>query len=239
MQSVESSVCSASFDCDDLVIEHGSIRPADLFDHDTKLPHFIFTPTGSTICAYSPNRLHCQFANGKQFSWTPSNVNAFFSSLENWPLDAPQSWIIAEATFLPSTSFIVVLFVPSQNLRPIRSLLCLLNLSDEKSATFTRVISLRGRAEAIHAIAVDRESISPFDGIVAVAFERGLLALVASQSSLNTFHYLTPRGESIAKLPSSSVRITLLQYVPQIKSLVVGFNFGGWEMWSLTKLQLM
>ncbi|KAL5971884.1 Protein ELYS [Taenia solium] len=192
MQSVESSVCTAPFDCDDLVIRHGSVRPAELFDQNTKLPHFIFTPTGSTICAYSPNRLHCQFANGKQFSWTPFNADGLFASLENWPIDAPRSWIIAEVTFLPSSSSMVVLFAPSQDVRPKRSLVCLMNISDEKPVNFTRFISLRGRAEAIHAIAVD-----------------------------------------------PSVRVTLLQYVPQIKSLVVGFDFGGWQMWSLTKLQLI
>ncbi|VDK36694.1 unnamed protein product [Taenia asiatica] len=288
MQSVESSVCTAPFDCDDLVIKHGSIRPAELFDQSTKLPHFIFTPTGSTICAYSPNRLHCQFANGKQFSWTPFNADGLFASLENWPIDAPRSWIIAEVTFLPSSSSMVVLFAPSQDVRPKRSLVCLINISDEKPANFTRFISLRGRAETIHAIAVDRKSFPSFDGMVVVAFECGLLALVdlcldwklekpraepsvcvsvkqclesfskgellspfsqsfehslvnlnASRISLNGFYYQTPRGETIAKVPSSSVRVTLLQYVPQIKSLVVGFDFGGWQMWSLTKLQLI
>ncbi|KAH9279030.1 hypothetical protein ECG_08602 [Echinococcus granulosus] len=288
MQSVESSVCTTSFDCDDLVLKHGSIRPADLFDQSTKLPHFIFTPTGSIICAYSSNRLHCQFANGKQFSWTPSNADVLFSSLENWPNDAPRSWIIAEAAFLPSTSIMAALFVPSHDARPKRSLVCLLNLSDGKSVKFTRFISLRGRAEAIHAVAVNHKSIPPFDGMVAVAFERGLLTLLdlcldwkpdrprvepsvcvsikqcleaflkeelispfsqsfehslvnlnESRISLNSFYYQTPRGETIAKLPSTSVGVTLLHYVQQIKSLIVGFSFGGWQMWSLTKLQLI
>lgn len=180
MQSVEYSVCTAPFDCDDLVIRHGSIRSADLFDQSTKLPHFIFTPTGSTTCAYSPNRLHCQFASGKQFSWTPSNADGFFESLESWPIDAPRSWIIAEVAFLPSSSSMVVLFTPSQDIRPKRSLVCLLSLSDEKSVKFTRFISLRGRAEAIHAVAVGRQSFPSFDGMVVVAFEGGLLALVGN-----------------------------------------------------------
>lgn len=83
-----------------------------------------------------------------------------------------------EAAFLPLNPHIVVLFSLLPEVRPRRSLLCLLNHDDGKSVKFSRFIYVRGRAEAIHAISADRKSILSFDGIVAVAFEHGLVALL-------------------------------------------------------------
>ncbi len=37
----------------------------------------------------------------------------------------------------------------------------------------------------------------------------------------------------------ASVKVTLLQWVNEIKGLVVGFNFGGWQVWRLTDLRLV
>ena len=178
MKSVESSIHTTAFDCEDAALRHGPLRSSELFDQSTNLPHFIFTPTGSVICAYTPSRLHCQFSNGREFFWAPSSATTNFSSLENWPVDTPLCWSIVEANFLASTSYLVVLLSLPPEVRPQRSLVCLLNLDDVKSFTSSRFISLRGRAEAIHLISADKKSILSFNGVVAVAFGHGLVALL-------------------------------------------------------------
>ena len=82
------------------------------------------------------------------------------------------------ATFIPSTPYIVVLLSLPLEVRPQRSLICLLNYEDGKSIKFSRFISIRGRAEAFHVVSYDRKSIPSFDGALAVAFGHGLVALL-------------------------------------------------------------
>uniref|UniRef100_A0A5K3EZU7 ELYS-bb domain-containing protein n=1 Tax=Mesocestoides corti TaxID=53468 RepID=A0A5K3EZU7_MESCO len=302
MQSVATNVCAASFDCEDLVLQPhsecqlGSASLTSSVDEEIHLPRFIFTPAGSITCVYSSSRLHCQFSSGKRFSWTPESSYKFFNSMENWPLNVATSWSIVEVAFLHSQmSTIIVLLTSPDGGGPHQSLVCLLKLNDA-FIDVTRVISLRGKAHAIHVVTPNEQESSlsvpcidqTFGGLVAIAMERGVVTLLdlcldwqprkpslepsvsvtidqcleafvkherispysesfehslinlnASRVSWNNFYYQTPGDKTIRKLPSTSVKVTLLRNVCAIKSLVVGFNFGGWQIWHLTDFQLI
>ncbi|VDN33588.1 unnamed protein product, partial [Dibothriocephalus latus] len=57
--------------------------------------------------------------------------------------------------------------------------------------------------------------------------------------SWDRFYYQLPNEKVAIKIPSQSVTVTLLQSFRPIKSLVVGFSFGGWQIWRLTDLKLI
>ncbi|VDN96473.1 unnamed protein product [Rodentolepis nana] len=285
MQSVESTISSAFLDCYDVAL-HDPSKPSD---HFSSYPRFVFSPTGSIICSFSPNQLYCRFPNDKVFSWTPSEFSLFSTVLKNWPSDAPRSWTIADATFLPYSSQILLLLAPPESGKPLRSIICFIDLNDGIVVSFQRFICVRGRAEKIHVVSTEPSTLPGFQGAVVVALEHGQIALLdlclgwnipdityletsvcisveqcleslaedqpistmspkmehalvilnASRISLNNFYYQTPRNETIGRFASVSVNVTLLNYVSQIKALVVGFSFGGWQLWSLTKLKLL
>ncbi|KAM7539267.1 hypothetical protein Aperf_G00000050824 [Anoplocephala perfoliata] len=289
MQAVESTVSSVSLDCYELLLHDSPLPPSNFADHVASSPRFVFSEVGSIICTFSTNQLHCQFPNGKVFSWTVSESSFLISGLKNWPADAPLSWTIVDVAFLPSSPQILLLLAPLENEKPLRSIICLIDLKDGTSISFLRFISIRGKATCVHVVSTDRKSLPAFQGAAVVALERGQVTLLdlcldwnvpdrtyletsafisldqycdsisarelvspltakmehslvnlnASRISLNNFYYQTPRDETAEKFPSVSVSVTLLSYVPQIKALVVGFSFGGWQLWDLGKLKIL
>lgn len=54
----------------------------------------------------------------------------------------------------------------------------------------------------------------------------------------DAFHYCRPTGESLLVLNKNSVAVTCLEYVPAIGSLLVGFTFGGFQIWRVNNMEL-
>lgn len=178
MQAVESTVSSVSLDCYELLFPDGLLPSSNLADRVAFSPHFVFSEVGSIVCTFSANQLHCQFPNGKVLSWTTSEVGSLTFRLKNWPVDVPQSWTIADATFLPNSSQILLLLAPPENAKPLRSIICLVDLNDGTSMSFLRFISIRGKAKCLRIVSTDLKSLPAFQGSVVVALERGQITLL-------------------------------------------------------------
>ncbi len=144
-------------------------------------PHFIFTPTGRTACAFTRNRLHCRLPDGREVSWSPTAV--------------ADNLNLVSAAFLTETS-LVALLAPEAGGRTLhqrRSVLCIVQAPVKGSgkSILTRTISLRvGRATALHVISSpSRDDHKPiftgsiFAGLAAVAFECGAVTLVGRLKS--------------------------------------------------------
>ncbi|XP_065668460.1 protein ELYS isoform X2 [Hydra vulgaris] len=63
--------------------------------------------------------------------------------------------------------------------------------------------------------------------------------LAASMCSYKTFKYVSPSGKILKVSSSESCGVTALEFVKQAIQLVVGFNFGCFQVWSLEHLQLL
>ncbi|KAF8560826.1 hypothetical protein P879_09662 [Paragonimus westermani] len=70
------------------------------------------------------------------------------------------------------------------------------------------------------------------------ALEHTLVYLDSSVVRWNMFHYKSASGKSILSLDAATVYVSALHYIPNSQTLVVGFSFGGWQLWSLRSLQL-
>jgi len=53
------------------------------------------------------------------------------------------------------------------------------------------------------------------------------------------FNYCLPNGEVHTRLYKNSVKVTAVEYVPYLGSILVGFNFGGFQIWNVENLQLV
>uniref|UniRef100_A0A0X3NSE9 ELYS beta-propeller domain-containing protein n=1 Tax=Schistocephalus solidus TaxID=70667 RepID=A0A0X3NSE9_SCHSO len=80
----------------------------------------------------------------------------------------------------------------------------------------------------------DDKRVSPFS----LALEHTLMHLNDAAVSWDRFYYQLPNEKVAIKIPSQSVTVTLLQIIRPIKSLIIGFSFGGWQIWRLTDLKL-
>lgn len=156
-------------------------------------PQFIFTPSGDATCVFTSSLLQCNFVErqlnkrvpqARQFIWSPDHlpVNAF-------PLEGgrPQEWEIKSAAFLQQKEgktglLILITFRPTS-----RSLLCV--FTDLTQQRCKRAISMYGRANLVHLVLPNVESFSfstsvgafskeVFAGVVAIGFERGVIALL-------------------------------------------------------------
>jgi hypothetical protein len=47
-----------------------------------------------------------------------------------------------------------------------------------------------------------------------------------------------PNDEVMAKIPSGTVKITAIKYEKQIDSLLIGFNFGCFQIWNMKTLAI-
>lgn len=52
------------------------------------------------------------------------------------------------------------------------------------------------------------------------------------------FKYTLPNEQVLATIPQENVKITSLQYEKQIDSLLVGFNFGSFQIWNMKSLSI-
>ncbi|XP_061378397.1 protein ELYS isoform X2 [Danaus plexippus] len=66
------------------------------------------------------------------------------------------------------------------------------------------------------------------------------LALLLNENSFheNQYIFCNPDGTVRMKAKQSHIRTTVVQYIPQLGSLAVGFNFGAFQLWNLLNLEL-
>ncbi|XP_053606157.1 protein ELYS-like [Plodia interpunctella] len=66
------------------------------------------------------------------------------------------------------------------------------------------------------------------------------IAVLLNENSLVDGQYLfrNPDGSVCMKAKRDQIRVTALQYIPQIGSLAVGFNFGAFQIWNLIIMEL-
>jgi hypothetical protein len=66
------------------------------------------------------------------------------------------------------------------------------------------------------------------------------LAVLLNDDSVINGQYIfrNPDGSIRIKAKQDQVRVTVLQYIPLLGSLVVGFNFGAFQIWNLMTLEL-
>lgn len=50
--------------------------------------------------------------------------------------------------------------------------------------------------------------------------------------------FRNPDGSVRMKAKRDHIRVTVLQYIPQLGSLAVGYNFGAFQIWNLLTLEL-
>ncbi|KAF7234745.1 hypothetical protein EG68_11435 [Paragonimus skrjabini miyazakii] len=79
------------------------------------------------------------------------------------------------------------------------------------------------------------ERVSSFDEST---LEHTLVYLDSSAVRWNMFHYKSANGKTVLSLDATSVYVSALHYIPNSQTLVVGFSFGGWQLWSLRSLHL-
>ena len=71
-----------------------------------------------------------------------------------------------------------------------------------------------------------------------VYFELTNLNLEKCVCDKTYFFYTMPNDEVMAKIPSDTVKITSIKYEKQIDSLLVGFNFGCFQIWNMKTLTI-
>ncbi|CAH0729544.1 unnamed protein product, partial [Brenthis ino] len=87
----------------------------------------------------------------------------------------------------------------------------------------------------------------PFKAIHKIESQRDLavenddhLAILLNEDSFLDGQYIfrNPDGTVRMKAKQSHIRVTVAQYIPQLGSLAVGFNFGAFQIWNLLNLEL-
>lgn len=66
------------------------------------------------------------------------------------------------------------------------------------------------------------------------------LAIILNENSMVDGQYLfrNPDGSIRMKAKSDHIRVSSLQYIPQLGSLAVGYNFGAFQIWNMMNLEL-
>ncbi|CAG4950746.1 unnamed protein product [Colias eurytheme] len=66
------------------------------------------------------------------------------------------------------------------------------------------------------------------------------LAVLLNEDSFidNQYIFRNPDGTARMKAKQDHVRVTVVQYIPQLGSLAVGFNFGAFQLWNILDLAL-
>ncbi|CAG9560993.1 unnamed protein product [Danaus chrysippus] len=66
------------------------------------------------------------------------------------------------------------------------------------------------------------------------------LALLLNENSFydNEYIFCNPDGTVRMKAKQSHIRTTVVQYIPQLGNLAVGFNFGAFQLWNVLNLEL-
>lgn len=74
-----------------------------------------------------------------------------------------------------------------------------------------------------------------------LAFENNdHLAILLNENSFLDGQYIfwNPDGTVRMKAKRNHIRVTVIEYIPQLGSLAVGFNFGAFQLWNLLNLEL-
>ncbi|XP_075978730.1 AT hook containing transcription factor 1 homolog isoform X2 [Anticarsia gemmatalis] len=66
------------------------------------------------------------------------------------------------------------------------------------------------------------------------------IALLLNENSIVDGQYIfrNPDGSVRMKAKRDHIRVTVLQYIPQLGSLAVGYNFGAFQLWNIMSLEL-
>lgn len=66
------------------------------------------------------------------------------------------------------------------------------------------------------------------------------LAILLNENSLVDGQYIfrNPDGTVRMKAKRDHIRVTVLQYIPQLGSLAIGYNFGAFQLWNIMTLEL-
>lgn len=87
----------------------------------------------------------------------------------------------------------------------------------------------------------------PFKAVHKIESQRDLavenddhLAILLNEDSFHEGQYIfrNPDATVRMKAKQSHIRVTVAQYIPQLGSLAVGFNFGAFQIWNLLNLEL-
>lgn len=55
---------------------------------------------------------------------------------------------------------------------------------------------------------------------------------------MGNFFYTMPNDEIMAKIEMNTVKVTTLKYEKQIDSLLVGYNFGSFQIWNMKSFSI-
>ncbi|CAH2091399.1 unnamed protein product [Euphydryas editha] len=100
---------------------------------------------------------------------------------------------------------------------------------------------VRGENNVANIIFLPLKAVNKIESQRDLAFENDdHLALLINEDSFIDGQYIfhNPDGTVRMKAKQSHIRVTVLQYIPQLGSLVVGFNFGAFQIWNTLNLKL-
>ncbi|TPP64040.1 hypothetical protein FGIG_01060 [Fasciola gigantica] len=99
--------------------------------------------------------------------------------------------------------------------------------------------------EPVWAVAVDKTQFINMkshlcsDGDVSTGLdENAFTYLDDSVVRWNEFQYKSVNGRVLVSLTAHSVYVSTLRFIPNTQTLVVGYSFGGWQLWSIRTLSL-
>lgn len=66
------------------------------------------------------------------------------------------------------------------------------------------------------------------------------IAFLLNQNSIVNGEYIfrNPDGTARMKAKRDHIHVTVLQYIPQLGSLAVGYNFGAFQIWNIMTIEL-
>ncbi|CAH8824219.1 unnamed protein product [Trichobilharzia szidati] len=112
--------------------------------------------------------------------------------------------------------------------------LCLSHNRDEKQSDKPEMSIAVERSQCLNCVSCKQPISQSFKNSV----EHALVYLDASVLRWNDFTYKSVSGKTLSSIPSAGVYVSALSYIPQVQGLAVGFNFGGWQLWSLNRLNM-
>ncbi|XP_018645111.1 hypothetical protein Smp_176800 [Schistosoma mansoni] len=112
--------------------------------------------------------------------------------------------------------------------------MCLTHTRDDLSNDQPETSIAVERSHCLHCFSCKQPISQPSDDNV----EHSLVYLDASVLRWNDFTYKSVSGKTLSSIPSAGVYVSALSYIPQLQGLAVGFSFGGWQLWSLDRLNM-
>lgn len=100
---------------------------------------------------------------------------------------------------------------------------------------------IRGEENAASITFLPLNAVNQIEGQRDLALENDdHIAVLLNESSMVEGQYIfrNPDGTVRMKAKRNHIRVTVVQYIPQLGSLAVGFNFGAFQIWNLMNLDL-